>query len=48
LFASPHKVAPSKSLILAIALMAGFMLGIFGVLVRKAWITIKPKLHASI
>ena len=48
LFASPQKVAPSKSLILAIALMAGFMLGIFGVLVRKAWITIKPKLHASI
>ena len=48
LFASPHKVAPSKSLILAIALMAGFMLGIFGVLVRKAWITIKPKLHVSI
>jgi uncharacterized protein involved in exopolysaccharide biosynthesis len=47
MFSSPHKVAPSRSLILAIALMAGFMLGIFGVLGRKAWVSIKPKLHAS-
>ena len=48
IFGSPQKVAPSRSLILAIALMAGFMLSIFGVLGRKAWISIKPKLHASI
>jgi len=34
-------------LILVIALMAGFMLGIFGVLIHKAWGSIKPKLHAS-
>jgi hypothetical protein len=47
MFSSPHKVAPSRSLILAIALMAGFMLGVFGVLGRKAWVSIKPKLHAS-
>jgi uncharacterized protein involved in exopolysaccharide biosynthesis len=47
MFSSPHKVAPSISLILAIALMAGFMLGVFGVLGRKAWVSIKPKLHAS-
>jgi LPS O-antigen subunit length determinant protein (WzzB/FepE family) len=47
MFSSPQKVAPSRSLIVAIALMAGFMLGIFGVLGRKAWVSIKPKLHAS-
>jgi len=47
MFSSSHKVAPSRSLILAIALMAGFMLGVFGVLGRKAWVSIKPKLHAS-
>ncbi len=47
MFSSPHKVAPSRILILAIALMAGFMLGIFGVLGRKAWVSIKPKLHET-
>ena len=47
LFASPQKVSPSRSLILAIALLGGFMLGIFGVLMRKTWATLKSQLHTS-
>ena len=47
LYASPQKVSPSRSLILAIALLGGFMLGIFGVLMRKTWATLKSQLHTS-
>lgn len=45
-YASTQRVAPHRSLILAMALMAGFMLGIVGVLTRKAWISMKSQLSA--
>ena len=44
LYASPQKVAPSRSLILAIALMAGFFFSICFVLARKAWGAMRSQL----
>lgn len=47
LYSSAQRVAPSRSLILAIALIAGFMLGIFIVLVGRSWRHIKSQLQTS-
>lgn len=46
MYASAQRVGPHRSLILALTLMAGFMLGIVGVLTRKAWISMKSQLDA--
>jgi len=46
LYASAQRVAPNRSLILVLTLMAGFLLGIAGALTRKAWMSMKFQLKA--
>ena len=47
LYASPQKVSPSRSIILAIALLAGFMLSVLFLLGRKAWRSAKEQLNTA-
>ena len=47
LYASSERAGTSRSLIVGISLLAGFMLGIFFVLARKTWHAVKGQLHTS-